>query len=325
MWLPVFLESCRLQEGYEWILVGEQRVPYDLPENVSFVEMTLGEIEGRIEACGFPVPKEFIPYKFCDYKPAYGLIFSDLLEGAKFWGHGDLDLVYGRLSERVNEAFLEGVDVFSADDRSCGHFQIYRNQENVNSLIFQIDGLDEFLRLRSTLGLDEPEMSMALAKAERENGLKWRRAKSRRLELAEKRPLMGATIEPDTSLDGQESTGAHEYHWVHGRAEQRLLETGEVRCELLYLHWVRWKDEQQWQKLMTGEEWREKGLVLKSSDWARPRGGLKRHVRGVIYSFLRIIDVCARGSLREFNMIDKAVSYVMREHAEKRWARLIQD
>lgn len=318
-WMPLFLESCRRQEGYQWVLVGSEPIQCELPSNVRFVEMSLAEVGERIEDAGLALPCRLQPYKLCDYKPAYGLIFADLLGDARFWGHGDLDLAYGCLAEQVNEASLEGVDIFSADDRSCGHFQLYRNEERVNRLILGMEGLEGLLQLQSTVGLDEPQMSKVLATAEKNDRLVWMRCKSRKSELVKDRPLMGATIEPDGRLAGQGLEGGSDYRWVDGRAEQLSSDNEEPLREFLYLHWFQWKEEAQWRRLLEGANWQEKGIRLQSSDWPVVRGKLKIKLRELLYGMAGTAGMIFGARLRGFELIDKARAFVIRKRAEKEW------
>lgn len=37
------------------------------------------------------------PYKLCDFKPAYGFLFPEIIKRYDFWGHGDIDVVYGNI------------------------------------------------------------------------------------------------------------------------------------------------------------------------------------------------------------------------------------
>jgi hypothetical protein len=36
-------------------------------------------------------------YKVCDYRCAFGELYADELDGYDYWGHTDLDCVYGRV------------------------------------------------------------------------------------------------------------------------------------------------------------------------------------------------------------------------------------
>ena len=42
------------------------------------------------------------PYKLCDYKPVYGLIFDEDLQDYDFWGHCDVDLIFGDIRKFIN-------------------------------------------------------------------------------------------------------------------------------------------------------------------------------------------------------------------------------
>lgn len=68
------------------------------------------------------------PYKLCDYRPMYGLLFEDYLSGYDFWGHCDNDLIFGNIRK-----FLTN-DILSKYDRilSRGHLSLYRNTDKVN-------------------------------------------------------------------------------------------------------------------------------------------------------------------------------------------------
>lgn len=77
--------------------------------------------------------------KLVDYRPALGFVFDDYIQGCEFWGHTDLDCVYGRLSHFVPDEQLAELDVWSNDaDRICGPFTLYRNTDPVNQA-FQRD------------------------------------------------------------------------------------------------------------------------------------------------------------------------------------------
>lgn len=279
VWMPFFLESCKSQEGYEWLLLGDNELTIESPRNVTFLKMGLDDVHQRIIDCGLPSPEVLIPYKLCDYKPAYGMIFSDLLEGANFWGHTDIDLAYGCLSNLANEEFLKDIDVFSADDRSCGHFQIFRNEERMNRLFLNVPNIDSCLSLTYYVGIDESGMSIAL---HQEDNLRWRRASSRKVELTKKQPWMGATIEPGGQIIDQKIDSVESYLWNDGHAFQ-ILANGERR-EFLYLHWFQWKNHtEKWESLMGSKEWKDKNVHFTLKEWAIHRSKTKILIKTFIY------------------------------------------
>lgn len=68
------------------------------------------------------------PYKLCDFRPAYGDIFSEYLEGYDFWGHCDVDLFWGDIRKFITDEVLERYDRIY----STGHCSLYRNKEEIN-------------------------------------------------------------------------------------------------------------------------------------------------------------------------------------------------
>ena len=91
-----------------------------------------------------------------DYDPANGTIFADLIKGYDFWGHFNLDCVYGRLSHWLPDSFLENVDVYGNDPGAvCGPFTIYRNCDKVNNLFRQTPDWEHAFTTPEFLGWDE--------------------------------------------------------------------------------------------------------------------------------------------------------------------------
>jgi hypothetical protein len=86
---------------------------------------------------GFTINLEY-PYKLCDFKPAYGFIFSDILKEYHFWGHSDIDMVYGNIRNFMTEELLKEYDVVSSrHDFITGAFCLYRNVDLTNTLFMQ--------------------------------------------------------------------------------------------------------------------------------------------------------------------------------------------
>lgn len=98
----------------------------ELP-NITIVHMTFQECIDLLHAKLGDV-KIDSPYKLCDYRPAYGVIFEDYLQGYDFWGFYDCDLIYGNIRNYFTEELLEKYDKLLM----LGHTQIYRNTEEAN-------------------------------------------------------------------------------------------------------------------------------------------------------------------------------------------------
>jgi hypothetical protein len=68
------------------------------------------------------------PYKCCDFKSVYGLIFKDYINGYDYWGHCDFDLIFGDLSAYFEKYNLKNYDRFLA----LGHLSLYKNTDVIN-------------------------------------------------------------------------------------------------------------------------------------------------------------------------------------------------
>ncbi len=69
------------------------------------------------------------PYKFCDYRPAYGELFQEYLTGYDFWGHCDIDLLWGDFRKFVTDDVLSKYNRIYYFGACC----LYRNTPEVNS------------------------------------------------------------------------------------------------------------------------------------------------------------------------------------------------
>ncbi len=70
------------------------------------------------------------PYKLCDYRPTYGLVLSKDIKGYDFWGHCDIDLIFGDMSHFITDKILDKNDRIY----NLGHLTLYRNAKNMNEL-----------------------------------------------------------------------------------------------------------------------------------------------------------------------------------------------
>lgn len=60
------------------------------------------------------------PYKLCDFRPLYGEIFSNYVDGYDFWGYCDCDLIFGDIRKFLTEELLSTKDYLLG----MGHFHI---------------------------------------------------------------------------------------------------------------------------------------------------------------------------------------------------------
>lgn len=129
-YFPLFLQSCRYNPTIDWLLLTDIQETYDYPENVQVVCTDFSSIQTAFQQkFDFPIVLHQ-PYKLCDYKPAYGYLFSEYLDGYDFWGHCDLDLIFGDLRAFFPDEQLAMYDKVG----HLGHLTLYRNTPEINTL-----------------------------------------------------------------------------------------------------------------------------------------------------------------------------------------------
>ena len=156
-WVSYFLAACGRNEKISWVLISDHAPPGGLPANVRWEKMSLEAFSQRISRLVGGAVQVRQPYKLCDYRPAYGEIFSDLIGDFPFWGYCDADLVVGDLLRFFTPEILGTHDVFSVrGGYMSGHFALYRNDPRINALYCRTPGYRKvFLAAGRHFALDE--------------------------------------------------------------------------------------------------------------------------------------------------------------------------
>jgi hypothetical protein len=136
-YFQLFLNSCKLNGNFKWIIVTDDKTSYSWPQNVQKIDMSFEHLRQRIQS-KFDFRIELsTPYKLCDYKPTYGYIFEDLIQDYPFWGYCDIDTIMGKLDNFLSFDFLNQYDKLF----ELGHMTIFKNTfENNRMFMKKIDG-----------------------------------------------------------------------------------------------------------------------------------------------------------------------------------------
>lgn len=127
----------------DWIIFTDNTDYNNRYKNIKFIEMTFDDIcELIYDKFGTYLST---PYKLCDYRPAYGVMFKEYLEGYDFWGYCDLDVIFGNLRYFFTEEKLNNFDKIY----DLGHLSLYRNDDGVSnafrgSKVYQVPYKDIF-------------------------------------------------------------------------------------------------------------------------------------------------------------------------------------
>lgn len=122
---PLWLASCRRNPDFDWLLLTEAKpCDVELPPNVHWREMTL-ERAGAIMSQTLGVTTRIeTAYKMCDFRPAFWALLEGEERACDFWGHCDLDLIFGQLGDFITPFALTHFDkIFT-----LGHLTLYRNR-----------------------------------------------------------------------------------------------------------------------------------------------------------------------------------------------------
>lgn len=131
-----FAHTCKYNPSVHFIIITDDRTySKPLPENIFLVYKTLKEVNAvATDKLGFKTNINS-PYKLCDFKPTYGLLFSDLLKGYDFWGHGDIDIIFGNIRSFITDDLLTNYDLIAVrHDFLTGYFLLFRNNEKMKML-----------------------------------------------------------------------------------------------------------------------------------------------------------------------------------------------
>ncbi|MBZ4042601.1 DUF6625 family protein [Flavobacterium hibisci] len=131
----LFLKSCEANPTVDFYIFTDNVINYKIADNIKIIPFTLYDFNNLAsQKLGFNINVEK-GYKLCDFRPAFGVIFSDYIEKYDFWGITDIDVVYGRMREFLTDQILEKYDVICvrhAFITAC--CMLYKNTDYVNNL-----------------------------------------------------------------------------------------------------------------------------------------------------------------------------------------------
>lgn len=163
-WFDAYLYTASNQaELVEFLFYTDCPIPTNSYANIRFNAISYNdycEYVSKKLSCNFR-PKT--AYKLCDLKPFYGFIHREDIDQYKYWGFGDIDLIYGDLVKYIRPIMDNDVDICSTHcDRVSGHFCMLRNTEKMRSLAFKIPKYKEILESEMHYGLDEGGFSQVI-------------------------------------------------------------------------------------------------------------------------------------------------------------------
>lgn len=141
-WTDQFLDHMKILEQYGWDFWLITDLEWLKSKFESYLGVSLS-IEPGTRKAG-------------DLDPYLGYVLKEELQDYDFWGHVNLDAVYGRLDKWLPDSFLKNLDIFGNDPGAiCGPFTVYKNVLRVNSIFMDCPTWRENLLDKNFRGWDE--------------------------------------------------------------------------------------------------------------------------------------------------------------------------
>lgn len=98
--------------------------------------------------------------KVHDYRAVLGFLYEKELMGYTWYGHTDMDCVFGRIDKYMTDDFLQNLDIYSNHPNYiCGPWTLYRNTTEVNNIFREYPDWKEKLIYPETNGWVEQEFT----------------------------------------------------------------------------------------------------------------------------------------------------------------------
>lgn len=129
-YFDVWEKTCEYNRDYTYLLITDDKVNRKMSENVIYIPFSRELFKKRVNERIVPNASIKKPYRLCDFRPMYGVIFKEELQEYDFWGYCDIDLIFGNINSFLKtEDFINYEAIFNG-----GHFTLIRNSNEMNEL-----------------------------------------------------------------------------------------------------------------------------------------------------------------------------------------------
>lgn len=233
-WIELFIESCKGNPEVHWRIYTDCGEPQNKADNVDYVHLSLREYVALVQS-RLGIRCEWTDaYKLCEIKPCLGHIHEADLEGYRFFGYGDIDVIYGNIRAFYTDALLARYNVISTHfERLAGHFAIFRNTEYLRRAYERIPDWQRLIAEPQFNSVAETWFSKVFMRSAKSQG------------LAPDDPLLRGRLFVERYSTMYSQSGWHDgtmdyperWFWQQGR----LTNDRDGAREFLYLHFMRWQ------------------------------------------------------------------------------------
>jgi hypothetical protein len=160
-YFDIFLYTCSYNKNIDWIIFCDTDIS-DVPKNVKVFTISLDDfnkLASKKLGLKIQISKK-LRFKICDLRPSFGVIFEDYLKKYHFWGHCDIDVIWGDIDKFITPKILANYDLITSRlKRISGHFCLYRNVPKMNNLYLKIPRYKYVFRSKKHFHFDETYVS----------------------------------------------------------------------------------------------------------------------------------------------------------------------
>lgn len=125
------LTSMKNNPQIDWLIFTDDKTLYNYPDNVKVIYTDFSSIRSLISEKIMMDASSIKPYKLCDFKPFYGIIFDEYIKCYDFWGHCDFDCIFGRINYFLTDEILNSYEKILF----LGHLSLYRNSKKMTNTL----------------------------------------------------------------------------------------------------------------------------------------------------------------------------------------------
>jgi hypothetical protein len=238
-WINLFVESCKWNPTVRWRFFTDCGEPENKAANVDYVHLSFTDYKAHVRdrlAISFD-PRE--PYKTIDLRPCLGYIHERDIAGYRFYGYGDIDVVFGNIGRFYTDELLRRCNVISTHpERLAGHFAVLRNTRSIRHAFERIPNYRGLLERPDWVCMDEEHFTRVFSSSRAE--LRGLRRIQARFDPCQNGLLFVERYSTVLSPRGwHDGTMNYPQRWFWRRG--RLTNEADGELEFLYLHFMRWQ------------------------------------------------------------------------------------
>lgn len=155
-YFPIFLFSTRYNDKIRFYFLTDCPIPDNYPDNVTFQQFSLQNFKSLVESKLGIKPLLNSGYKVCDFRPAFAVLFSEILGTHSYWGYCDIDLILGETNRFLSFINYQDYDIISCrPEWITGSFALFKNTPKINRLFQGSNKFAEVFKSQVFMSFDE--------------------------------------------------------------------------------------------------------------------------------------------------------------------------